>query len=125
MLTIVKNYRRDRKIQWVRLTDLWQHQYVFVSTPSASRKRHESLKLSREGFSTLVTEMNDLIYRIEPQDSPFFTVNNFARFEFRKSRGGSIRKQRRRKAKPVRYTPSLRGAIIHEWVTDSLAQSMQ
>jgi hypothetical protein len=67
-------------------------------------------------------EMANVIYTINSQDSPFFTVHNSARFEFRKSKGGSIRKQRRRKAKPVRYTPSLRGAIIREWVIDSLAQ---
>jgi hypothetical protein len=63
----------------VKAPHLWQHQYVFVSTSSTARKRHESLKLSREGFSILVTKMNELIVTD--------IVRRFGRPRFKKSSG--------------------------------------
>lgn len=58
--------------------------------------------------------MIDLIYSISPVDSPFFIDFNYGRVKFRIGKGGSMRKQRRRKVKPIKFTAA----------RDSLSASM-
>jgi hypothetical protein len=65
--------------------------------------------------------VEDMIYRLEPVDSPFFAIFKYGRFTFRRGKGGSMRKQRRRKAKPLRFTAATRASrIVHEWHLDTL-----
>lgn len=68
--------------------------------------------------------LEDMIFTITPVESPFWEVFKHARVQFRSGKGGGMRKQRRRKAKPVRFTAAT-GAkrVIHEWHRDTLIRS--
>lgn len=59
--------------------------------------------------------MTDLIFRVEPEESPLFTVWHFARVQKRKT-GGSMRQRRRSMMKPLRFTPKFR---MYEWRRDA------
>ena len=61
-----------------------------------------------------------MIYTISPVNSPFFDVITYGRYEFRRASGGSMRKHRVRKAKPIRFTPPVRLKKVHEWTIDVL-----
>lgn len=63
--------------------------------------------------------IENMIYRIEPTSTPLLRVVRYARVQFRPMAGGSMRQQRRRKAKPIRFTPF--NHRIHDWVQDSLS----
>ena len=65
--------------------------------------------------------MEDMIFSIYPKESPFVTIWKYARVEFQRHAGGSMRKQRRRKAKPIRFTEQTKLRVgRHEWVTRTL-----
>lgn len=61
-----------------------------------------------------------MVYTISPQPTPFFAKSwKVARMELGPM-GGSMRKQRRRKAKPIRFTPCAKKRRLYEWLRDSL-----
>ena len=61
--------------------------------------------------------VEDLIYSISPVDSPFIAKFKSGLCTFRRCKGGSMRKRRRRKAKPIRFTSAVNRSIgtEHEW----------
>ena len=66
--------------------------------------------------------MENLIYTIAPTETPIVERFMSARIRFRPSMGGSMRKQRTRKAKPLKFTPSTRASLrtVYEWRVDPL-----
>lgn len=50
----------------------------------------------------------DVIYNISPVETPFIKIWKFARVRFRPYKSANMRKNRRRVAKPLKFTPSSR-----------------
>ena len=66
-------------------------------------------------------EFEDLIYNISPAETPLLSRFRYGRFAFGRP-GGSMRKQRRRKGKPLRFTAwrgvgygFKAGYVLHQW----------
>jgi hypothetical protein len=70
--------------------------------------------------------LEDLIFGLSPPATPFVRFWRLGRFEFGTS-GGGMRKQRRRKAKPVRFTSaeSQRRVTLHEWRVETALLALE
>lgn len=63
-------------------------------------------------------DLMDLIFSISPTTTPVMSYMPHARVQKRNT-GGSMRQRRRAMMKPLRFTPQLKGARIHEWRLDA------
>lgn len=67
--------------------------------------------------------MDDLIWRIEPQQSPLLPkVNRQARIKMQPMGQQSMRSRRRRLAKPLKFTPRDSLRKVYEWTRETLPQ---
>lgn len=92
-----------------------------MNQPEASPSNNADAGLLKTPVRRFEEDMADTIYTISPVDSPFFAIFTYGRFTFSSAKGGSMRKQRRRKAKPIRFTAATRARrVVHEWIRDTL-----
>jgi hypothetical protein len=63
-----------------------------------------------------MSDFSSQIFHISPVSSPLFETRKWAVMKLSQP-GGSMRKQRRRKAKPLRVSLASRARrIVHEWI---------
>lgn len=63
--------------------------------------------------------MNNLIYRIEPVQTPWLKVIRHNRRKLGRF-GKSARSIKRRMGKPLKFSPCFKNATFHEWRRDKL-----